>query len=284
MAKPCILLVDFNNMLYRAVFANKGLSHQGMFTGGLYGFLNMICGAINRYDINNILVFSDMKPYHRAKYYAQYKHGRGSSQEPEDVERIAVARSQIRSFLLAFKIPWIADIGYEADDYIGKYCRSRKDLHSRILIMSNDSDFYQLLGGVAGKVFLVKTSGLYGQHQFKEDYPDIDPVDWPRVIALKGSHNGVAGIKGVGDITAVRLVADRVTDEDIEEKYFHSTKEIQLRTQLAYFPFTLIRGPRLPFPRGRSIKYSVLKFQEICDQYGIRFKDEFHTAFKRLSK
>lgn len=284
MAKSSILLVDFNNMLYRAVFANQGLSHKGKFTGGIYGFINMVSSTVNRYDVDRILVFDDTKPYFRLQHYPDYKQDRISSLDEDQVKQIALARKQIKKLLQGLSIPQAACTGYEADDYIGKYCRARKGLHSRILIMSNDSDFYQLLGGVAGKVFLVKTVGLYGQHQFKEDYPEINPDDWPRVIALKGSHNGVGGIKGVGDKTAAKLIAEGRSKKFICSKYNQTREELELRMQLAYFPFPNVRGPRLPSPRSRPIDYSLLKFQEVCDKYGIRLKDEFHTAFERLSK
>jgi DNA polymerase-1 len=283
MTKPCILLIDFNNLLYRATFANQGLSYRGKFTGGIYGFINMISGAVNRYSVDRVLVCHDTKPYFRSDYFPAYKQNRQGLQDEDDVKRIAVARSQIADLLQGLSFPQAACKGYEADDYIGKYCRSRKMLLSRILIMSNDSDFYQLLGGKAGKVYLVKTAGLYGQHQFKEDYPKIEPEDWPRVIALKGSHNGVPGFKGIGDKTAARLVG--VEDGIIEEKYGESPDaSIKLKTELATFPFPKVSWPRLPAPRPSPIDYDLFKLEEICDKYGIRMKDEFHTAFERLSK
>lgn len=282
MAKPKLLLIDFSNLLYRAVFANLSLSHGNEFTGGIYGFINMMSSTVNRYAIDRVVVCEDWKPYFRSKHYPEYKQDRGKDMSEDDIKRISVARLQIRKLVSSLHISTAAVRGYEADDFIGRFCRARTERHDGIYVLSNDSDFYQLLGGVAGSVFLVGRNGLYGQHQFKEDFPDIEPNDWPRVIALKGSHNGVAGIKGVGDKTAVKLVARGITEEEVFYKYQHLPSALELREALARFPYPLAPKPTLP--RVGRIRYNAALFEEVCDEYGIRFKTEFHTAFLRLSQ
>jgi 5'-3' exonuclease len=146
--------------------------------------------------------------------------------------------------------------------------------------MSNDSDFYQLL--LQPNIFLARTAGLYGRAQFEKEFIQMHPDEWPRIMALKGSHNGVPGIKGVGGKTALKIVMNGITDEEIEKRYKHSPEEIKLRTALARFPFPL--APRPVLPKTRPIIYDALKFEEVCIKYGIRFKTEFHNAFLRLAK
>lgn len=281
--KNKLLLVDFNNLLYRSVFANLSLSHKGTFTGGLYGFLNMLSSTVNRYKIDRVMICKDAKPYARTRHFKEYKQGRGESMSEDDIKRVAIAREQLDYVIENFSIPSAMRVGAEADDFIGAYCRLIWRKYKTIFIMSNDSDFYQLLSYIrAGRIYLVTTGGLYGYHQFKEDYPSIAPDDWPRVIALKGSHNGVAGIKGVGDKTAVKLIVAGVDNEAIYEKYKHFPEQIELRQDLATFPYP--RARRLLLPATIPIDYEMFRLGEICDDYGIRFKDEFHNAFLRLSK
>ena len=278
MKKKTLLLIDFNNLLYRSVFAHQGLSHKGKFTGGVYGFIDMLASAINRYGAQRIAVCMDNKPYLRNEYYPAYKADRVSSLDEDAVKQLAVARKQIKKFLRRFKLTTVEITGMEADDIIGAYCRYSL-AYGKILVMSNDSDLYQLLNG---QVFMVKTGRLYGVKDFKKEWPKIKPRDWPRCVGLKGSHNGVPGIKGVGDKTAYKVVAEDITDREIWLRWRVRRKTVALKTALATFPFPLVQPPRLPLVQ--PIKYNAKKFEEELDRHGIRFKDEFHEAFHRLSK
>jgi len=279
MKKKTLLLVDFNNLLYRSVFAHQGLSHGGTFTGGVYGFIDMVSSTANRYGCGRIVVCHDNKPYLRSKFYPEYKADRiKSSIDDDGLMQVAIARKQILKFIKRFKIPTAQGIGMEADDMIGEFCKF-SEAFQNIIIMSNDSDLYQLLNG---RVFLAKTGGLYGIKDFFTDWPNISPEDWPRCVALKGSHNGVAGIKGVGDKTAYKVVSEGITDEAVWLRWRVRRQQLALTTALATFPFPLVERPSLP--RCLPIKYKADRFSKECDRYGIKFKDEFHTAFMRFSK
>lgn len=276
-----IVLVDFNNILYRAVFAHEGLSHRGIFTGGLFGFIDMLSSTVNRYKGDRVIVCQDSKPYYRSEFYPKYKSDRSLTNQFDDdrLKQLSISRKQILSFIRTFGIPFVEAAGHEADDIIGEYCcTTRPPLHHRMFIMSNDSDLYQLLNW---RIFLVKTGGLYGIVDFRKEYPLITPSQWPRCVALKGSHNGVEGIHGVGDKTAYKAVVEKMTDLDIAKKWGMRRRQLSLSTKLATFPFPLVDRPRIKNPR--KLKYNAQNLEEECDRYGIRFKDEFHAAFTRLS-
>jgi len=277
MKKKNLLLVDFNNLLYRSVFAHQGLSHKGKFTGGVYGFIDMVCSTVNRYKCDRLAVCFDSKPYIRSKFYPDYKADRKQVLEEDSVKQLAISRKQINELLARFKIPLAKAPGHEADDLIGEFCRSSNSYKS-IFIMSNDSDLYQLLDG---RIFLAKTGGLYGLNDFNKDWPKITPQLWPRCVALKGSHNGVPGIHGVGDKTAYRMVAQGVTDKEVWVRWRMRRKDIEVNTALATFPLPLALQPHLP--HVVPINYNAKKMEEECERYGIRFRDEFHDAFMRLA-
>lgn len=279
MKKKRLLLVDFNNLLYRSVFAHQGLSHGGKFTGGIYGFIDMVAAIVNRYICDRVVVCFDNKPYLRSNFYPDYKADRKQSSLDEDgLMQVAIARKQIMKFIERFELPRAEETGMEADDIIGEFCKF-SEAYTSIIIMSNDSDLYQLLNG---RVFLAKTGGLYGVKDFFKDWPDIVPAQWPRCVALKGSHNGVAGIKGVGDKTAHRVVADGISDADVWKRWRVRRQHLQLTTALATYPLPLVPRPELP--KAGRIKYNAKKFEKECDRYGIKFKTEFHDAFMRLAK
>jgi len=279
MSKKNLLLVDFNNLLFRSVFAHDMLSHKGTFTGGLFGAIDMICSTVNRYKVDRIIVCHDTKPYYRSKFYPKYKSDRKADQFDEDrMKQIAISRKQLTELFRDFNFPTGCTEGFEADDFIGHICRRATVKHKQIFIMSNDSDFYQLL---SGRVFLCKTGGLFGRRDFLEQYPGIKPRHWPRCIALKGSHNGVPGIKGVGDVTAYKAVLNKMTDKEIFKKWRVRRSDIKLRIDLSTFPFPLVGDP--PSVHANPVKYNAAKFEKLCDKYGIKFKDDFHRAMMRLS-
>ncbi len=279
MNKKKLLLVDFNNLLFRSVFAHDTLSHRGTFTGGLFGAIDMICSTVNRYNTDRIIVCHDTKPYYRSKFYPKYKSDRKADQFDDDrMAQIATSRMLLMDMFADFCFPVALSKGFEADDFIGHICRRSSVKYQQIFIMSNDSDFYQLL---TGRVFLCRTGALYGRKDFQEQYPGIRPKQWPRCIALKGSHNGVPGIKGVGDVTAYKAVLNKMTDKEIFRKWRVRRSDIKLRTDLSTFPFPLVEDP--PTVPARAIPYNVGRFDNLCAKYGINFKDEFHLAMTRLA-
>ena len=280
MDKKKLLLVDFNNLLFRSVFAHDTLSFQGLFTGGLYGAIDMMCSTVNRYNIDRIIICHDTKPYYRSKFYPKYKSDRQQADrfDEDRLMQISTSRSQLASLFVSFHFPTACTEGFEADDFIAHICRRSSVRYKQIFIMSNDSDFFQVL---TPRIFLCKTGGLYGRVDFAEEYPGIKPKVWPRCIALKGSHNGVPGIKGVGDVTAYKAVLNKMTDREIFEKWRVRRSDIKLRTDLATFPFPLVEDP--PTVPAHAIRYNAAKFQKLCDKYGINFKDDFHRAMMRLA-
>lgn len=273
-----VLLVDFNNLLYRSIYSHEGLSHKGTFTGGLFGAMDMISSTVNRYAVDRILICDDTKPYFRKRFYDKYKADRKKEEDEDRIARAAISRKLIFRFFSEFRFSLAKAEGWEADDFIGGFCREAAYRYSNIFIMSNDSDFYQLL---TGRIFLCKTGGLYGKANYEKDFPGITPRDWTRCIALKGSHNGVPGIKGVGDKTAYKAVLNKMTDKEVFQKWRVRRSDIKARTDLATLPFPLVSDP--PLGTVRSINYNAARFQEFCDEFGIKFRDEYHKAFMKLA-
>lgn len=278
MGKKKVLLVDFNNVLYRSVFSHSGLSHKRQFTGGIYGAIDMICRAVNRYAIDRIAICYDTKPYFRSEYFPAYKSDRRKELSEAETMKIATSKKAMREWFQMFRFPQAFAKGYEADDFIGHFARTCRNRYSQIFIFSNDSDFYQLL---RPRVFLCAKGGLFGLKDFREKFPGLRPKDWPRCLALMGSHNGVPGIKGVGEKTAYKHVATGISDREIFEKWGVRRSEIQKREKLATFPFPRVGDP--PMSRIEAIDYDAYEFEIMLDSFGIKFRDEYHEAMKRLA-
>ena len=214
-----VLLVDFSNLLYRATFANKTLTHQGIFTGGVYGFLRIISSLVDKYEVDQLVICKDTKPYFRAEVFPKYKTDRKTLEDEDDIRRIKQTIRLVGELVAMLHMLIAEEPGWEADDIIGTYCIKRWRFYKRILISSNDSDFFQFFSKERSNIFLCAKKGLYGYAQFKRDFPDIKTWQWPRIVALKGSHNGVPGIKGVGDKTAIKIVLSGTSNKELEAKY-----------------------------------------------------------------
>lgn len=278
MGKKRVVLVDFNNLMYRSVFAHSTLSYKRQFTGGIFGAIDMISSAVNRYNIDRIMVCHDTKPYHREKVYKNYKSNRKKDFDEEVQMKISTTRKQMRDFFENFRFSHAECQGYEADDFIGQFARRGPSRYHQIFILSNDSDFYQLL---TPRVFLITRNGLFGKRDFLNEYPGLKPKHWPRCLALMGSHNGVPGIKGVGPKTAYKAVISGMTDKEVFKKWRVRRSDIDKRTKLSTLPFPMVSDP--PMPSLIRIKYNAAKFERFLAQYGIQFRTEYHDAMMRLA-
>lgn len=285
------LLVDLSNVTFRAVHSHSALEHDGKFTGGVYGFLQIVCKLINDHSINRLVVADDTKPYFRTKAYPAYK---GNRSKPADYDRHSVAaqannwvlesKQYIRDLLSVVGTEVLAKRGYEADDIIAHAAilPTLFPNSDKVYIASNDTDLYQILLK-HNRIFLCHKKGLYGYHEFKAEY-GLEPCDWARVLAIAGSHNGVPGIKGIGLKTAAKLVREKVTNRHLAYKYKVDATDILLRWRLSCYPWHEL-NETVPCGTSKPIKYN--RRQMIAwthRRFGIDFAPYMQTAFEALTK
>ena len=69
------MIIDGNSIINRAVYAIKTLTNSaGLFTNGIYGFLNILFKNLDEYSPDYISVAFDMRaPTFRHKHYDKYK-------------------------------------------------------------------------------------------------------------------------------------------------------------------------------------------------------------------
>ena len=230
--KTTLLLVDASMMIYRALFAHPTLTHEGTHTGALYGAVQQLTSAINRYEATAVIVCYDRPPYFRSEQFPEYKQGRSFADtaaspllqaisETDDVPpsspasavieageairtvaRTASARLKIGLGTLG--IPFYQVPGLEADDLIAIGVKEFSCEFDRTVILSSDSDLYQLLDG--WNVAMVRKGGtLYFYRDFVAEF-GIQPCQWVQALCLMGTHNGVPGIKGIGPKKAAKIL------------------------------------------------------------------------------
>ena len=211
-----IYLIDGNALCYRAYYAIRELTNsKGRPTNAIYGFINMLRKIFRDYEPEMMTVVFDSKgPTSRHEKYEDYKIHRKPM--PDDlVDQLA----GIRDVVMAHNIPICQLAGYEADDIIATLAEKAKGLGVDVTIVTSDKDAMQLVGDKV-KVLSAHTSGdkLYGAQEVVEKF-GVTPELMVDYMALVGdASDNVPGVKGVGKVTACKLINEHGSLEGVYKK------------------------------------------------------------------
>ena len=214
-----IIMIDGNNLMFRSYYAtayngNFMNNSKGFPTNALFGFANMINKIINEENPEYIIVAFDKGKTFRHEQYEGYKDGRVET--PDELKK---QFPKAKELLTAMGIKYYEIDGYEADDIIGtfaKFCDEDKDFIGTIV--SSDKDLLQLISSdVDIKLLKQKDYIRYNEKTFEEAY-GIKPINVIDLKALMGdSSDNIPGVKGVGEKTALKLLHEYKTLDNIYE-------------------------------------------------------------------
>ena len=219
-----LVLIDGNSLINRAFYAMPNLTNkEGVFTGAVYGFLNMLLRLITDEKPTRLAVAFDVHaPTFRHKMFADYKGTRKPM--PEEL------RPQIpliKDILSKMKIACVEKAGLEADDIIGTLAK-----HSNIktLIVTGDKDSFQLVDENVSVCFTkrgITDTELYTAENFVEK-TGIKPIQIIDLKALMGdASDNIPGVFGVGEKTAISLVQKYGTIENLYDHVNELTGRLQ---------------------------------------------------------
>ncbi len=285
-----IILVDGNNLMFRSYYAtaytgNIMRNSKGFPTNALYGFINMINKIIDDEKPEYMAVAFDVGKNFRKDKYEEYKAGRNET--PEDLKK---QMPLARDILDKMGVKHYELEPYEADDIIGTLAAmADKDPEFDATIVSSDRDLLQLITDVVD-VKLLKQKGFirYNPQTFKEDY-GIDPIHIIDLKALAGdSSDNIPGVKGVGEKTALTLLREYKTIENIyanidkikgklQEKLITDQKQAFFSKEIA----TIYKEVPLQIDDLDSIKYTKKDLTELYDLYQ---ELEFYSLIKEQKK
>ncbi len=214
-----VVLVDGNNLLFRSYYATAYTgsilrNSKGFPTNALYGFTAMINKIIEEEKPEYMVVAFDIGKNFRKEKYDFYKEGRHET--PDDLKiQMPIARKLLNAMGVSFR----ELAPYEADDIIGTIAaHAEKDQEYYSLIVSSDKDLLQLIS-FETEVKLLKQTGFirFNENTFKEEY-GIDPIKIIDLKALMGdSSDNIPGVKGIGEKTALKLLQEYGSLENIYE-------------------------------------------------------------------
>ena len=228
-------LIDGSGYIFRAYYALPPLTRKsdGLPTGAVSGFCSMLFKLLEDSKSNQNLqkpthfavIFDSARKTFRNEIYSDYKANRAEA--PDD---LAPQFDYIRKSVLAFNLPSLELINYEADDLIATYVEMILKEGAKATIVSSDKDLMQLYK---------KNVRIYDPMKNKfiseEDIKNKFGVGASKVIdvqALAGdSSDNVPGVPGIGVKTAAELI-NKYGDLEKLLKSAHEIKQNKRRETL----------------------------------------------------
>ena len=210
-----ILVVDGNSILNRAFYGIRLLSNKnGLYTNAIYGMVNILSKQVESLDPDYCAVAFDLKePTFRHKMYDAYKAGRHAM--PEE---LAVQFPYAKRCLSAMGFSVLERAGYEADDILGTLAKQAENRGYEAYVLTGDRDSLQLISDKTTVLLATNHDTVrFDRAVFFEKY-GVDPSQFVDVKALMGdSSDNIPGVAGVGEKTALKLISDFGTLDNIYE-------------------------------------------------------------------
>ncbi|WP_067730338.1 5'-3' exonuclease [Oceanobacillus damuensis] len=232
MEKNNVLLVDGMALLFRGFFAtsfrgNYMITSKGIPTNGVYQFMRYFLDAVNTFNPTHVVCCWDMgSKTFRTELYDGYKANR----DAPPVELVPQF-DLIKEVVEAFNMPNIGMENFEADDCIGTLANIYSE-DNEVTILTGDQDILQLVDERISVAIMRKGQGNYEvfDHQNFYEKKGISPK---QVIDLKGlmgdSSDNYPGVKGIGEKTALKLLQEYETIDNLLEHIDQLPKGVQTK-------------------------------------------------------
>jgi DNA polymerase I len=206
-----VFLLDAMALIFRAYYAlisSPRITSKGRNTNAQFGFTNAVIELINNRQPSHMAVCFDTEaPTERHTDFADYKANR--QEAPED---LISALPDIKAIVKGFNIPCIELDGYEADDVIGTLSQQAAKAGYEVYMVTPDKDYGQLVSDQI-KIYKPGYQGgpaeILGPKEVCEKWNIKDVSQVIDILGLMGDAvDNIPGIKGVGEKTAAKLLAE----------------------------------------------------------------------------
>jgi len=218
---PTIFLLDGHALAYRTYFAlTRGgtggqhwITRDGEPTAGVYGFASVLLRILEQERPDYLMVAFDTGKTFRDDLYSDYK---GTREKMPD--ELVIQMVRVRQLVDAFNIPRIELEGYEADDVLGSVAVKAVDAGLGVKIITGDKDLLQLVNDRV-MVSLPGKSLSDAKDYLRDDVIEFIGVRPDQIVDFKAlvgdKSDNIPGVRGVGEKTAVKLLAEYDTLENI---------------------------------------------------------------------
>ncbi|HPF70690.1 MAG TPA: 5'-3' exonuclease H3TH domain-containing protein [Candidatus Krumholzibacteria bacterium] len=229
-----LILVDGSALVYRAhyAFANRPLTApSGELTSVAFGFLGGVLRLIEtRRPSHLVVVFDAPGKNFRHAMYSEYKAHRKPM--PEEM---AEQLPRLHELLGLWGLPVLRIPEVEADDVMATVAARSAGVVDRVWFHTGDKDFMQLLDERTGML----KPGRRGDEITEYTLADlgrefgVDTGQLVEVFALAGDKaDNIPGAPGVGDKTALKLIAEYGSLDNLYAKLERSTLTPRLKRVL----------------------------------------------------
>ena len=215
-----LFLLDAFALIYRAYFAfssNPRINSKGFNTSAIFGFTNTLLEILTKEKPSHIAVVFDMEgPTQRHVEFEAYKANR--EEMPEDLRK---SIPLIVDLIKGFNIEVLGLEGFEADDVIGTLAIKAEKEGYTTYMMTPDKDYGQL---VDANTFIYKPARLgngaeiLGPEEICKKWEIRSVSELIDILGLMGDKvDNIPGIPGVGEKTAIQLIKDFGSIENLLE-------------------------------------------------------------------
>lgn len=268
-----LLVFDCHYLCHRAFHAQKDLSFHGIATGVIYGFLKGIGYLKNQFQTDRIAFCFENDTSYRKIHFKPYKMKRlHDREEPEK----AKARGDLCRQIDALRSSYLRQIGFknifyypgwESDDIMAKITQIAK---GEVILVTSDADMYQLLRSNV-MMYSPYQKKLLTHSWFVKEY-GIQPWQWAMVKAIAGcDSDGVPGIPGVGEVTAVKFLRRQLKKDSVAFKSIMSPEGCEIVKRNRGLVELPLADPPTPTPEwDGSERISTKGWNSVCSRLGIQ--------------
>ncbi len=209
--RPTLYLIDGSAYIYRAFFALPALNNsKGLQTNAVYGFTTTLLKIVREHKPDGLAVAFDEKgPTLRHEEFKDYK-----AQRPPMPDGMKAQIPYIHRVVETLNIPAVKQAGYEADDLIGTLARQAEQAGYDVVIVTGDKDMLQLVTPHV-RIYDPVKDKWSAEAECVAKF-GVEPA---RVVEVMGlmvdSSDNIPGVKGIGEKTAMKLIAQFGTIDEL---------------------------------------------------------------------
>jgi DNA polymerase-1 len=228
-----LVIIDGKSVFYRGYYAMPNLSTaDGTPTGGVYGFAALSLELMKKLKPDYACVAWDKPKTNirkRLEIYPEYKAGRKPA--PADFyAQIPI----LHELLQAFGWPLYELDDYEADDIMATLAKKASEQGIEVCLITSDLDALQAISPLVHVYALKKgltNIDLFKPESFQEKY-GIRVDQFLDLKALKGdSSDNIPGVPGIGEKTAVQLLQQYETLDNIYENLWQVKDSVRRKLE-----------------------------------------------------
>lgn len=217
-----VLLFDATGLIFRAYYSipTTLTAPDGTVTNAVHGVLGSIIRIEQEVDPTvSAMIFDAGRRSFRTDMYENYK-----AQRPEPPDDLRPQFELTIEMARTLGVPTLVERGVEADDLIASCAMEAARMGHTVTILTSDRDLLQLLDTDGIQVWFPVKGGRnrefdkWTRARFVSEY-GFTPDLFTDYKALRGDpSDNIPGVQGVGEKTALKLIADFGGIEGIYEK------------------------------------------------------------------